>query len=159
MIKGRQEDGVAVGTPEPSGSVTPHDAPLLRGHETVLVAEDNDEVRDLTTRMLRSCGYTILAADDGRAALELARTHAGKIDLLITDLVMPGMSGATLGTRLAAAMPGLKVLYVSVYLDSGGTSQDLVSPTAAYLQKPFSPAALARKVREVLDGDLPTDVP
>ncbi len=123
-----------------------------RGNETVLVAEDNDVVRELTVRMLRRRGYTVIEAADGHAALEAAERHGGKIDLLIADLVMPAMSGATLGSRLAAAIPGLKVLYVSGYFDRGSSSQELVSPNAAWLQKPFPPQVLARKVREILDS-------
>ncbi len=75
-----------------------------RGNETVLVAEDNDVVRELTVRMLRRRGYTVIEAADGHAALEAAERHSGKIDLLIADFVMPAMSGATLGSRLAAAI-------------------------------------------------------
>ncbi len=124
----------------------------LHGHETVLVAEDNDDVRDLTTRMLRGYGYFVIPAADGPSAIAAAESHKGPIDLLITDVVMPAMSGATLGGRLAAARPGLKVLYVSGYVDREGSSQDLVSPSAAFLHKPFTPDVLAQKVREVLDA-------
>lgn len=128
------------------------DARELNGSETVLVVEDSDVVRELTVRVLRERGYTVLSASDGSDALAAAAAHEGPIDLLLTDLVMPGMSGATLGSRMASLMPGIKVLYVSGYLDRGGSAQELVNPSAAWLRKPFPPQELALKVREVLDA-------
>lgn len=124
----------------------------LHGHETVLVAEDEDTVRELTTRHLRGLGYTVLAAEDGRSALAAAEKYQGPIDLLIADVVMPRMSGSTLASQLAAERPALKVLYVSGYLERSDTAQDLISPSAAFLHKPFTPEVLARKVREILDA-------
>lgn len=124
----------------------------LRGHETILVADDSDMIRDLTVRALRGYGYTVLDAADGLAAMELAKAPGQQIALLVTDLVMPNMSGATLGSHMAELIPGLKVLYVSGYLDRGTSSQELISPTVPWLKKPFTPLELARKVRETLDA-------
>lgn len=134
----------------PSDVSPDRDEKELTGSETVLVVEDSDVVRELTVRVLRERGYTVLSASDGSEALAAAAAHEGHIDLLITDLVMPGMSGATLGSRMASLIPGIKVLYVSGYLDRGGSAQELVNPSAAWLRKPFPPQELARKVREVI---------
>jgi PAS domain S-box-containing protein len=122
------------------------------GHETVLLAEDEAGVRALARQVLQSSGYTVLEARDGTHALLLAEQYRGAIDLLVTDLVMPGLDGRGLAVRLCAARPGLRVLYLSGYTDDAvvrrGVSQDAVY----FLAKPFSPAALAQKVREVLNA-------
>jgi len=122
-----------------------------------MVVEDDDVVRELTARQLRKFGYTVLTAEDGHAALRLLETHAGVVDLVITDIVMPGMSGATLATALAAIAPATKVLYVSGYLERTGGPQDLVSPSAPFLHKPFTADELAAKIREVLAAGAGTE--
>jgi signal transduction histidine kinase len=125
---------------------------LTKGKETVLLVEDEDEVRSLTCEVLKSCGYTVLAIGDPLGALVIAERHQDKIDLLVTDVVMPAMRGPALAQRLLARDAGLRVLYMSGYTDgllgSGGTME----PPGAFLQKPFTPDALARAVREALDG-------
>ncbi|HEX8851011.1 MAG TPA: ATP-binding protein [Gemmatimonadaceae bacterium] len=126
-------------------------SPPPRGTETVLLVEDEATVRDLAERALRTQGYAVLVAENGAAALDIARGVPGVIDLLVTDVVMPGMSGPMLVTRLAALHPAIRVLYVSGYADDTIASYRL-DPTSAFLAKPFTPVSLAWKVREVLDA-------
>ena len=123
-----------------------------RGTETVLLVEDAAPVRTLARKSLESCGYRVLDAADGRAALELSARHAGGIDILVTDVVMPGMSGRELAERLAPLRPAMRVLYTSGYTDDAMVHQGVLRSGVAFLQKPFMPESLARKVREVLDG-------
>jgi len=122
-----------------------------RGTETVLLVEDTQAVRALVARVLEGLGYTVLEASDASMAEIVAARHHGKIDLLLTDVVMPGDSGPELARRLSAARPGLRVLYTSGYADDAVVHHGVVAAGAAYLQKPFTPDALARKTREVLD--------
>src|SRR6266567_3711719 len=127
--------------------------PALRGgHETVLLVEDAAPVRTLARRSLEACGYTVLDAADGPSAIELSARHAGAIAVLVTDVVMPGMSGRELAERLAPTRPEMKVLYTSGYTDDAMVRQGVLSAGVAFLQKPFVPDTLARKVRDVLDG-------
>ena len=123
-----------------------------RGSETVLLAEDEPAVRAIAQQALERHGYTVLAAPSGAAALALAAQHAATIDLLLTDVVMPGMSGRDLADRLTAQRPGIRVLYISGYTDNAIVRHGMLEPGLAYLQKPFRPHALVRKVREVLDA-------
>ncbi len=122
-----------------------------RGHETLLLVEDEDSVRRLTRRALENFGYQVLEASGGEEALALARARGGQIDLLITDVVMPGMSGAQLAERLAAEYPHLRVLFVSSYIDDEIVRHGVVEGSHSFLQKPFMPAVLAGKVRGILD--------
>jgi two-component system cell cycle sensor histidine kinase/response regulator CckA len=139
------------GAAEPLPAAEP--APeLRRGTETVLLVEDATPVRTLARKSLENCGYRVLDAADGRAALELSAHHAGGIDILVTDVVMPGMSGRELAERLAPLRPGMRVLYTSGYTDDAMVHQGVLRSGVAFLQKPFVPESLARKVREVLDG-------
>ncbi len=123
-----------------------------RGKETVLVVEDEPGVRGLVHNTLKLHGYTVLEARHGIEALLTGAKHMGPIHLLLTDVVMPQMSGPEVAERLAAARPGLKVLYMSGYPDHPIFSRTGGALHAAFLPKPFTPNALARKVREVLDG-------
>jgi PAS domain S-box-containing protein len=120
------------------------------GEETILVVEDQDEVRRFACDALRGYGYTVHAAASGADALRLLEEVPGPIDLLITDLVMPGLSGRELADCVAELRPGMPTLFMSGYSDEVATRQRVVEPGAAYLQKPFTPSALARKVRDVL---------
>jgi PAS domain S-box-containing protein len=122
------------------------------GSETVFVVEDEVMVRDFTCRVLRESGYTVLAAASGDLALRETARQKGPIHLLVTDVVMPGMSGRDLAERLALQHPRLRVLYLSGYTDDAILRHGVVATGAAFLQKPFTPEALARKVREILDG-------
>ena len=122
-----------------------------KGTETILLAEDEDGVRTLITRILDTTGYTILQAHDGEEALAMCRTYQGRIHLLITDVVMPRMSGRQLVELLTPLRPSVRVLYLSGYTDDAVIRHGLVHEDVAFLQKPFTVTALARKVREVLD--------
>jgi two-component system cell cycle sensor histidine kinase/response regulator CckA len=123
-----------------------------RGTETVLVVEDEPAVRAVAREALRVHGYTVLEAADGASALLVAAQATRRIDLLLTDVVMPGMSGRTLAERMAAALTGLKVLYMSGYTDDAIGQHGVLDPGMHYLQKPFAPDVLDGKFREVLDS-------
>ena len=125
-------------------------AETLRGSETVLVVEDQPEVRKLTLAMLESQGYRLLQAASGSEALSLSERYPEPIHLLITDVVMPGMTGRELAMRLVALRPSLKTLYTSGYTANAIAHEGVLDAAVAYLPKPFSPAQLAAKVREVL---------
>jgi len=130
---------------------TPATTPSLRGSETILLVEDQEEVRRLVRRVLEARGYTVLVAASGAEALQVAATHAGPIQLLVTDVIMPAMSGREVGLLVAAARPEAKVLYLSGYADESIVHHGVLEPGIAFLQKPFTAEGLARKVREVLD--------
>jgi DNA-binding NtrC family response regulator len=123
-----------------------------RGTETVLYVEDEPAVRRIGIQILVEQGYRMLDAADAAQALELAASHPGPIHLLITDLVMPRVSGIELARRLVERRPDLRVLYTSGYSDHTAIQQGMLEPNVAFLQKPFTIAALARKVRELLDA-------
>lgn len=130
-------------------------APVLEpampgGHETILLAEDDEALRAMTARALGTLGYRVLQATDGVDALRVAQEFPGALDLLTTDMIMPTMGGAALAKALTARRPGIKVLYMSGYTDDAVGRGDL-GPGDAFLQKPVEPQALARKVRQLLD--------
>jgi CheY-like chemotaxis protein len=118
-----------------------------------LVAEDEDALREVVCEVLEGLGYTVLAASSGDRALALASEHAGEIDLLLTDVVMPQMSGHELADRLSESQPGLKILYVTGYSDDVILKRGVEAGKAALVQKPFSSESLARGVRAVLDSE------
>ena len=123
-----------------------------RGSEAVLLVEDEDALRKLTQSMLESCGFRVLAARNGEEAVGEASGCAGKIDLLLTDVVMPGMNGRLLAEQLLRKRPAMKVLYMSGYTDSFIAAHGVLEENMALLNKPFTEDALIRKVREVLDA-------
>jgi two-component system cell cycle sensor histidine kinase/response regulator CckA len=135
--------------PEPLRSKSVEERSLI-GSETVLLVEDDEALRDLAREMLEQYGYTVLPAGDGAAALELAGNHPDPIELLMTDVLMPGMGGIELAERLSKLRPQLEVLYISGYNDSGSSLTGI--PGSRYLQKPCAMADLARTLRELLDS-------
>jgi two-component system, cell cycle sensor histidine kinase and response regulator CckA len=135
---------------EPLGA--PREAGTLAGTETILLAEDDDMLRPLARGLLERLGYTVLEAENAERAVSVAGAHVGPIHLLVADVVMPGASGRELARRLAQSRPDTKVLYISGYTDDAIVHHGMLEPGLTFLQKPFTPAALARKVREVLDG-------
>jgi PAS domain S-box-containing protein len=127
--------------------------PPAKGTETVLLAEDAASVRAVTRQILERQGYTVLEAPSGRAAVDIAAKRRGGIHLLLTDVVMPEMSGRQLADQLAELRPEIKVLFISGYTDDSVVRHGVLEAGVAYLQKPFTPDSLARKVREVLDRE------
>lgn len=123
-----------------------------RGSETILVAEDEAGVRSVTVRALRRWGYFVLEAADAAEAMQVCDTHLGPIDLLLTDIVLPGMRGPELAEALWARRPDLKVIFMSGYTDDVIARHSELQPGTAFLEKPFTPDVLTRTVREVLDG-------
>ncbi|HEX3853098.1 MAG TPA: ATP-binding protein, partial [Polyangiaceae bacterium] len=127
-------------------------APVARGgNETVLLVEDESQVRRLVFEVLQARGYKVLAAKDGLEAIPLEENYADRIDLLITDVVMPGMSGRELAKHVTAARPNTKVLFMSGYTDDAVLRHGVTGPGTAFLQKPFALEDLLRRVRALLD--------
>jgi len=124
----------------------------LTGTETILLVEDHDGLRALARKVLERYGYTVLEAPDGDAALQICERHPGAIDLLLTDVVMPGMSGRALADCLAPRRPAMKQLFTSGYTDNAIVHRGVLAAGTAFLQKPYTPEVLARKVRDVLDA-------
>jgi PAS domain S-box-containing protein len=141
-----------VDEPVSRAAVTPVSRASLRGSETVFLVEDVAAVRAVARQVLERQGYTVLEAPDGGAALRSAAAHVGPIHLLLTDVVMPTLSGRLLAEQLAPTRPAMRVLYMSGYTDNAIVHHGLLDRGIAYLQKPFTPDALARKVRDVLDA-------
>jgi PAS domain S-box-containing protein len=137
----------------PSSKSSPDLLKTARGTETVLLVEDEDAVRTLSRIVLQASGYTVLEARDGLEAVALAQQHQGPIDLLLTDLVMPRMSGRQLADVLVQVRPRLRILFMSGYTDEILRRHGEGGAEVALLEKPFAPIALARKVREVLDAE------
>ena len=136
----------------PEVSPEPAEAKDHFGTETILVVEDETAVRDLVCTTLEERGYTILTATDGLDALRLVATRQQPVDLLLTDVVMPKMSGRELAEKLEEQWPGLKVLFMSGYMDDAVVRHGILTAQVAFLPKPFSSTLLANKVREALDG-------
>lgn len=123
------------------------------GHETLLVVEDEDNVRELMEEILRDSGYTILACSQPEQAIVLCRQHTGRIHLLISDVVMPGMDGRKLAAQLVKQRPDMSVLFISGYPDKAISHNGNLEAGLSFIQKPFTPDALIRKVRSVLDAN------
>ncbi len=127
-------------------------APKARGgSETILLAEDNDQVRRLTVRTLERLGYALIACDSAESALRALDDHAGPVHLLITDVIMPGLNGKELADRVEAARPGVRVLYISGYSENTIVHHGVLDAGVELLQKPFRPGDLAERVRQLLD--------
>ncbi len=125
------------------------------GGFAVLLAEDRADVRRFTARVLRESGYQVLEAEGGESALALAREYSGPIHVLLSDAVMPGMSGKELAEQLRNIRPGLRVIFMSGYSDDAVRERNVVGPGMAFLQKPFTPARLAAAIRTVLEAGEP----
>ncbi len=123
----------------------------LQGNETILLAEDEEMVRKLASQVLKMYGYKVLESANGGGALSICEHHTGPIDLVITDVVMPEMSGREVAERVSLLRPEMKVLFMSGYTDNAIVHQGILDPKANFIQKPFSPTSLALKVRQVLD--------
>jgi CheY-like chemotaxis protein len=128
------------------------DAATPRGHETILLVEDQDALREMILEVLVEHGYTLLAAANGAEALEVARRHAGPLHLLLTDVVMPGMSGRELTERLLAERPGLRVLHMSGYTNGSIEARGLSARGVLRLEKPFASSTLMQAVRRALEA-------
>jgi CheY-like chemotaxis protein len=122
-----------------------------RGREKILLVEDEEFVRNVTREVLELSGYTVLEAIDAESGIRIFQEHAASIDLLLTDVVMPGMNGRDLATKLFEISPALKAIFMSGYTENAITRQGFADPRLVYLQKPFTLDVLTRKVREVLD--------
>ena len=140
------ESAVALDAPRAAG------APAPTGSETILLAEDEEPLRRLTATLLERHGYVVIAAESANEALLIAEENSRRIDLLLTDLIMPGLSGAAVAERVSELVPGVKVLFMSGYSDDIVVRNGNLAPGAAFLEKPFSATDLAAKVRETLDN-------
>lgn len=125
------------------------------GHETILLVEDDEDVRQFTAHVLEALGYKVLTAAAGPEAIELASAQAGEIDLLITDVIMPGMNGRQLAEALTAARPAMRVLYISGYTENAVTNHGVLDAGLNFLAKPFVPESLARKVKQIMEAPVP----
>ena len=144
-----------VGEAEEKPALEPALAGAPSGHETILVVEDEPQLRDLTRQFLETHGYTVLVAEHGAAALEVARRHQGPIHLLLTDIIMPVMNGRELAQRMSVFSPKTRILFMSGYTENFVWRDDMIENSAHFLQKPFTLDALTRKVREVLESPIP----
>jgi PAS domain S-box-containing protein len=132
------------------GEKSEQESMAFRGSETILLAEDTDSLREMAKEYLESVGYTVIAAVSGKDALQRAKDFDGTIHLLLTDVVMPEMSGPELAAELASLRPGIKIIFTSGYTDDAIARQGILDPSVTFVQKPYRPKALARRIREVL---------
>ena len=138
----------------PTAEALPRDAPRARASETVLVVEDSDDLREIVDRILTQSGYQVMVAADGAEALEMSRQFAGRIDLLLTDVVMPRMQGNELAQLLVEARPDLRVLYMSGFAHPALAIDGTLPPELALLDKPFNEPTLLARVRQVLEATI-----
>jgi CheY-like chemotaxis protein len=140
------EDAAEYAPPVPESDV------VLQGKETIMVVEDEEGIRDLAAWVLRDAGYTVLEACNGLEGLRLAQEQpTRKIDLVVTDVIMPHMGGKDMADRLRTMLPDTRILFTSGYTDDALAHHGVLNPGVAFLEKPFSPARLACRVRETLD--------
>lgn len=125
------------------------------GNKTILVVDDEEPIRDLVRLHLESAGYSVLVAENGPAALALSQKHQGPIHLLLTDVLMPGMNGSVLASRLATTRPETKVLYISGYTPNIAVHYSVPNPGTAFLPKPFTQEILLGTIRSILDTHRP----
>jgi CheY-like chemotaxis protein len=147
--------------PRVGGAATPvqqtgADGVAERGSETILLAEDTEGLREIAREYLGNLGYTVIEASSGEQALQRAHEFGGEIHLLLTDVVMSGMNGRELADRIVQKYPGIKILFTSGYTDDSIARQGIFDLAVAFIQKPYRPKALARKIREILNAR-PTD--
>jgi two-component system cell cycle sensor histidine kinase/response regulator CckA len=129
--------------------------PLPRGAETLLVVEDEPSLRDLACDVLQAQGYAVVSASNGQDGLDAVREHKGSpIRLVVTDIIMPIMGGKVMAEKLKKAYPDLKILFTSGYTDNAITNHGVLEKGIEFLPKPYTPATLARKVRELLDNGI-----
>jgi CheY-like chemotaxis protein len=138
-------------TPKEPADVTAAGVAVFGGTETILLVEDDRDVRVLAGKILRDLGYNVLEAENAGEALQTIEHYTAAIHLILTDVVMPGMAGPELLQRVKSTNPGIKTLLMSGYGDSHALDQSIHEPGFASIQKPFTPEALAAKVREILD--------
>jgi CheY-like chemotaxis protein len=146
----------ALQAPEGTRAAKPR-AQGVRAYETIVVVEDEQSVRDLAARILQSKGYRVVTAENGRKALDLIAKYPERIDLLLTDVVMPAMNGRELADRVAILRPGIRVLYMSGYPGDAIMKHGVLAEGIAFLEKPFTPDVLLNKVRAVLDASVPSE--
>ena len=125
---------------------------MASGSETILLVEDDDQVRALCRRILERSGYVVIDAQNAGEALLASEQHDGPIDLMLTDVVMPRMNGGQLAERLVSSRPTMKVVFMSGYTVDPAVRDAITSTSTPFLAKPITPLALATKVRQVLDG-------
>jgi len=133
--------------------ITDASADFLAGTETILLVEDEELVRKLSRAMLETCGYTIIEACDGLEALKICDEGSCKIDLLLTDVVMPQMGGRELAEKLTERLPDIKILFTSGYTDDAVIRHGIIETNTNFIQKPFTFDTLNRKVRKLLDAE------
>src|SRR5512134_3074364 len=127
-------------------------SPAMSGTETLLIVENEAAIRNLLQMALRKSGYMVLAAESGREALDLLRDHRGSVDLLITDVMMPDMDGPELVRQMSQVRPETRTLFMSGYTDDALGDRGVLPSNVNFIQKPFSPKAIAQKVRDILDS-------
>jgi two-component system cell cycle sensor histidine kinase/response regulator CckA len=149
---------IAAALTEPPGFLMQEGAQALHefsGDKTILVVDDEEPIRELVRQHLEGVGYRVLVAENGLSALTLSQRHHGPIHLLLTDVLMPGMTGSVLAGRLAATRPETKVLYISGYTPSTTVHHSIVDQDTALLPKPFTQETLILTVRRILDAHHP----